>query len=59
VHAGNGEVESILGRLRWQRLTGDERRGERNCRICNLATSQQEMALTPSPCASCISRYLW
>ena len=30
---GNGEVERILGRLRRQRLSGDEPRGKRNRRI--------------------------
>ena len=33
VDAGNGEMERILGRLRGQRLPGDEQRGERNRRI--------------------------
>ena len=33
VDAGNGEMERILGRLRGQRLPGDEQRGECNRRI--------------------------
>jgi hypothetical protein len=36
VDTGNGEVECILGGLDWQRLSGDERRGEPNCRIRNV-----------------------
>ena len=39
--AGNGEVECILGDLHWQRLSGDERRGERDHRIRNVQERQR------------------
>jgi hypothetical protein len=36
VDTGNGNMERILGRLRWQRLPADEGRRKCNSRICDV-----------------------
>ncbi len=45
VDAGHGEVECLLGGLRWQRLSGDERRGERKRRIRNAKSGSGSRAV--------------